>query len=111
MGRIFLRNGINYFFTDEQQAQFFAPAPGEIGNTGRNFFTGAPLFLLDLTLGKRIRFDEARNLELRLEAQNATNTPSFGLPVAVINNPSFGFVGGGVVTTSRRVQLAAKFNF
>ncbi|MDQ3686749.1 MAG: carboxypeptidase-like regulatory domain-containing protein [Acidobacteriota bacterium] len=111
MGRIFLRNGINYFFTDEQQAQFFAPPPGEIGNTGRNFFTGPQQFQLDLTLGKRIRFDEARNLELRLEAQNATNTPSFGLPTAVINSPSFGFVGGSVVTTSRRVQLAAKFNF
>ncbi|MCA1615379.1 MAG: TonB-dependent receptor [Acidobacteria bacterium] len=115
MGSITLGpNGRNFFFSPEQQAQFFAPEAGDFGNTGRNFFTGPRLFQLDLTLAKRIRFDESRNLELRLEAQNATNTPSFDFPVAVISNASstpFGFVGGGVISSSRKVQLAVKFNF
>lgn len=111
MGRIFLDPTRNSFFTAEQRAQFFAPAPGEFSNTGRNFFTGAPQYQLDLTLGKRIRFDESRNLELRLEAQNATNTPSFGFPVAIISDQSFGQVNGNTVSGSRKVQLAAKFNF
>jgi hypothetical protein len=93
---------------------FFAPAAGELGNTGRNFFIGPKYFQLDLTLAKRIRFDESRNLELRLEAQNATNSPSFAVPSdanLVINSTSFGLVGGNVNSSSRKVQLAAKFNF
>jgi len=111
MGQITLENGRNIFFTAEQRAQFFAPAAGELGNTGRNFFTGPKLFQLDLTLAKKIRFDESRNLELRLEAQNATNTPSFGFPTAILSSSSFGQVNAGVVSGSRKVQLAAKLNF
>jgi hypothetical protein len=51
------------------------------------------------------------NLELRAEAQNVTNTPAFDFPTAVISNAGFGQVNGAVVSTSRKVQLAAKFNF
>lgn len=108
-------NAQNFFFLPEDQTRFFAPAAGEFSNVGRNFFTGPTLFQLDLTLAKRIRFDETRNLELRLEAQNATNTPSFAAIGAdanlVINSNSFGLVGGSVVSTARKVQIAAKFNF
>ena len=111
MGEIFLEGGRNFYFTPEQRAMFFAPPAGELGNTGRNFFRGPSLFQLDMTMGKRIRFDEHRNLELRVEAQNLTNTPSFDFPTSVISNTSFGLVGGAVVTTSRKVQLAAKFSF
>ena len=111
MGSIFLEGGRNFFFTDAQRQMFFAPPAGELGNLGRNFFTGPSLFQLDLTMAKRIRIDEHRNLELRFEAQNATNTPSFDFPTAVISNVNFGNVGGAVVSTSRKVQLAAKFNF
>lgn len=111
LGQIALENGRNYLLTAEQRALFTAPAAGELGNTGRNFFTGPPEFQLDLTLGKRIRFDETRNLELRIEAQNATNTPSFGFGNTTLSDPSFGLVAGGVVSSSRKVQIAAKFNF
>jgi len=112
MGSIFLNaSGRNAFFTPEQSAQFFAPAAGDLGNAGRNFFTGPSYFQVDMTVGKRIKFDEQRNLELRLEAQNATNTPSFGFPTAVISSTSFGVVNDVVVSGSRKVQLAAKFNF
>jgi hypothetical protein len=64
-----------------------------------------------MTLAKRIRFTESLNLELRAEAQNVTNTPAFDFPTAVISNAAFGQVGGAVVSGSRKVQLAAKFNF
>lgn len=115
MGRIQLSAaGRNIYFTPEQTAQFFAPAAGELGNTGRNFFNGPGQFQLDMTLAKRIRFNESLNLELRAEAQNVTNTPAFDFPTAVISNATstpFGFVGGAVVSGSRKVQLAAKFNF
>jgi len=115
MGNISLSsNGRNIFFTPEQQAQFFAPAAGEFSNVGRNFFTGPKLFQLDVTLAKRIQFTESTNLELRLEAQNATNTVSFAVPSdanLVISSSNFGLVTGNTVSGSRKVQLAAKFNF
>ncbi|HET6892048.1 MAG TPA: TonB-dependent receptor, partial [Pyrinomonadaceae bacterium] len=111
LGSITLENGRNVFFDAGDRAVFFAPPAGELGNTGRNFFTGPPFRSLDITLAKRIRFDESRNLELRFEAQNATNTPSFDFPTAVISNSAFGSVGGAVVSGSRKVQWAAKFNF
>src|SRR6266545_4552148 len=114
MGNIILEGGRNFILTQEQRDKFFAPAAGELGNTGRNFFTGPSFFSLDLTLGKRITFDESRNLELRVEAQNATNTPSFAVPSdanLVISSSNFGFVGGNVNSGSRKIQLAAKFNF
>ncbi len=103
--------GRNAFFTAEQIAQFSAPQAGELGNTGRNFFTGPRLFQLDVTFGKRIKFDETRNLELRMEAQNATNTPSFDFPTAVISSSSFGVINDLVISSSRKVQFSAKFNF
>ena len=108
-----LENGQNVFFTAEQRAKFFVPAAGEPSNIGRNFFTGPPLFNLDLTLGKRFSFDETRNLEIRVEAQNATNTPSFAVPDAnlILTSGSFGQVLGNTVSTSRKVQFVAKFNF
>ncbi|MDQ3257269.1 MAG: TonB-dependent receptor, partial [Acidobacteriota bacterium] len=111
LGSIVQESGRNFFFTSEQRALFTVPEPGDLGNTGRNYFTGPPLFQLDVTLSKRIRFDEFRNLELRLEAQNATNTPSFAFPTAVISDSTFGRVNAGVVSASRKVQLSAKFRF
>jgi len=114
LGSVILEGGRNFIFPQEQRNTFFAPAAGELGNTGRNFFIGPKLFSLDLTLAKRIRFTENTNLELRLEAQNATNTPSFAVPAdanLVISSTNFGFVGGNVNSGSRKVQLAMKFNF
>ncbi len=113
MGSVALENGRNVYFTAEDRARFFAPAPGEYSNVGRNFFTGPPLFNLDLTFSKRFRFDETRNLEFRMEAQNATNTPSFSVPDAnlAISGGSFGQILGSTTSTSRKVQFAAKFNF
>jgi Carboxypeptidase regulatory-like domain len=113
LGTVVLENGRNVFFTAEQRAQFFVPEPGEFSNVGRNFFTGPRFFNLDLSLGKRFRFDETRNLEFRLEAQNATNTPSFTVADGnlVLTSGSFGQVLGSTTSTSRKVQLALKFHF
>jgi hypothetical protein len=113
LGSVVLENGRNVFFTAEQRAQFFVPEAGEFSNVGRNYFTGPSLFNLDLTLSKRFRFDETRNLELRMEAQNATNTPSFSVPDAnlVTTSGSFGQILGSTASSSRKVQFALRFNF
>ena len=91
---------------------FSIPAPGELGNTGRNFFTTPGFFNLNLCIGKRVRITENQNLEYRLEMQNATNTPSFGVPEsAVITNTLFGRARGNTVSSSRKIQMALKYNF
>jgi Carboxypeptidase regulatory-like domain len=106
-------NGQNVFFTAEQRAKFFVPAAGEASNVGRNFFDGPAFFNLDLTFGKRFRFDETRDLELRIETQNVTNTPSFAVADAnlILTSGSFGQILGNTTSTSRKVQFVAKFNF
>jgi hypothetical protein len=113
MGEVVLEGGRNVFFTAEQRAQFFTPDAGELGNTGRNFFTGPRLFNLDATISKRFRFTEDVNVEFRVEAQNVTNTPSFTIADANLSatSGSFGQVLGSTASTSRKVQFAMKVNF
>ncbi len=113
MGSVVLENGRNVFFTSAQRAQFFVPAAGEFSNVGRNFFTGPRFFNLDMTIGKRFRFAEKRDLEFRMEVQNATNSPSFAVPDGnlTLTSGSFGQVLGTTSSSSRKVQFALKFNF
>jgi hypothetical protein len=114
LGSVVLENGRNVFFTAEQRAKFFVPAAGEFSNVGRNFFNGPSFFNLDMTVGKKFRFSESQDLEIRVEAQNVTNTPSFAVPDAnliLTAGGSFGQVLGTTTSTSRKVQFAAKFNF
>jgi hypothetical protein len=112
-GGMTTENGRNVFFTAEQRAKFFVPAAGEPSNVGRNFFDGPSFFNLDLTVGKRFRFAETRDLEFRVEAQNVTNTPSFAVPDAnlILTSGSFGQILGTTTSTSRKIQFVAKFNF
>jgi hypothetical protein len=113
LGSMTLENGQNVFFTAEQRAKFFVPAAGEASNVGRNFFDGPAFFNLDMTLGKRFRFTETQDLEIRVEAQNVTNTPSFAVPDAnlILTSGSFGQVLGNTTSTSRKIQFVAKYNF
>ena len=95
----------------------FAPAPGgTFGNVGRNFLSGPNFFNLDAALSKSIRFTERYNLDLRLEAFGATNTPQFffasnGGSAAGLtrNSNSFGQITNA--SGGRVLQLGAKLNF
>jgi hypothetical protein len=102
-------------------SSFAAPAGDAFGNVGRNYLTGPAYFDLDAALSKSIRFTERFNLDLRLEAFGATNTPQF-----YFNNtngtPSGGTAAGttlgsssfGDITSAsggRVLQLGLKFNF
>ncbi|HET6979588.1 MAG TPA: carboxypeptidase regulatory-like domain-containing protein [Pyrinomonadaceae bacterium] len=112
-GSMTIESGQNVFFTAEQRAKFFVPAAGQASNVGRNFFDGPAFFNLDMTLGKRFKFTEGRDLEIRVEAQNVTNTPSFAVPDGnlILTSGSFGQILGNTTSTSRKVQFVAKFNF
>jgi hypothetical protein len=104
-------NGTIFFFDPSQRGMFSIPAPGALGNTGRNFFTGPRSFQVDMLLAKRVRIAENHSLQFRVEAQNVTNTPSFGFPTATITSTIFGRIRDSVTSGPRRVQLAVKYNF
>jgi hypothetical protein len=103
--------GLVWFFNQSEIATFSNPAPGQFGNTGRNFFTGPPSFNTDLALLKRIRFTERWKLQLRADATNLTNTPTFGFPTATVTSSTFGRIRNTVISGSRKIQLGVKLDF
>ena len=52
-------SGMVWFFNDAERATFSIPAPGQLGNTARNGFTGPRAFNIDMSLLKRVRFTRA----------------------------------------------------
>jgi hypothetical protein len=91
---------------------FSLPSLGQLGNAPRRFFYGPGIQNFDLALIKRLRFDEKRSVELRLEAFNVFNHPQFYGPGAVDGNivsPTFGEIESAAAP--RFIQVAAKFNF
>ena len=115
--------GVPSYFEASERALFSQPGPGEIGNTGRNFFTGPGTFNLDAALLKTTRLTERYRVELRLEAFNLTNSPSFGFPTTTI--PSLSLSGGVIVqsastfgrirdnvnSSSRKLRIGVKLHF
>jgi outer membrane receptor protein involved in Fe transport len=90
----------------------FAP----FGTVGRNYLSGPNFFNLDAALSKSVRFTERYNVDLRLEAFGATNTPQFFFASnggsaggTTLGSASFGHVTNA--TGGRTLQLGAKFNF
>jgi hypothetical protein len=91
---------------------FSLPALGQLGNSPRRFFYGPGIQNFDLALIKRLKFDDKRNLEVRLETFNLFNHPQFYGPGAVDGNivsPTFGEIESAAAP--RFIQIAAKFNF
>ncbi|MDZ4800660.1 MAG: carboxypeptidase regulatory-like domain-containing protein [Bryobacteraceae bacterium] len=111
LGTLHDEAGILWWFTPEERAQFTSPAAGEKGNTGRNAFSGPQLFNIDMTMLKRVRITERIGMEFRADATNLTNTPGFGFPTTALSSAVFGRIRDSVNTSSRKIQLGAKFTF
>ncbi len=69
---------------------FQTPADGVQGNLGRNALTGSGMWQVDAALRREFALHEKRSLELRAEAFNVFNHPSFSDPVRYLINPLFG---------------------
>ena len=85
-------------------------ASGKDGLVSRNSFRARGIASVDFSIFKIFRIDEARNIEFRSEIFNLFNRTHFGVPVRILEAPSF----GQAVDTSlnpRQVQLALKVNF
>jgi hypothetical protein len=104
-------SGLLWYFDAADRAKFSAPGAGEFGNTGRNLFIGPHWFEIDSSLLKRIAVNERVKLEVRADATNLTNTPSFGGPTTDITSSTFGRIRNTVSSSSRKLQLGAKIHF
>jgi hypothetical protein len=103
--------GYVWYYNSNQIAQFSTPAAGTLGNSGRNAFRQTWLKDMDMSLIKRFAITERHKLEFRAEATNLTNSVTFGYPTTSLASSTFGRIKDSVISGSRKVQLALKYNF
>jgi len=101
----------NFWFDAADRALFSAPAPGQLGNTPRNYFIAPVYNQLDVSIAKRFKITETVSFDLRADIRNFTNHPSFDNPTAVLNNSLFGRINDTVTNTARRIQVGGKLYF
>jgi hypothetical protein len=101
----------NFWFDAADRALFTPPAPGQLGNTPRNYFIAPVYNQLDLSILKKFKITERISFDLRADIRNLTNHPSFDNPTAVLNNSLFGRINDTVTNTARRIQVGGKFYF
>ncbi len=89
---------------------FALPAPYTFGDMSRNSLRADWGRNLDASIFRSFPIGDARRIEFRLEAFNATNTPVFAPPDFQITDPNFGQVSR-TANVQRQIQLAVKFYF
>ncbi len=111
IGSVHDEGGLVWFLTPDERAKYSTPGAGQFGSSGRNSVYGPRFFDLDFALVKRVRLAATHAIELRVDATNVTNTPSFGFPTATITSATFGRIRDSIVSSSRNVQLGVKYTF
>ncbi len=106
-----LETGRNFWFDAAARAKFTQPAPGSIGNTGRNYFIAPNYNQVDMSFLKKFRFTENVSFDLRADVRNIFNHPSFDNPTALFTSSIFGRINDSVTNTARRIQFAGKLYF
>jgi hypothetical protein len=98
---------------------FTNPAAGTIGSLQRNIFDGPSLFAMDTALSKTTKITERVRAELRLEALNVFNHPTFAIIdpnvgsapyTESINSTQFGKITS-TATGARQLQIGLKVRF
>jgi hypothetical protein len=96
---------------------FSSPAPGTLGNLGRNTLTGPGLDDVDVSLAKVFKPSERINMQFRAEVFNIFNHANFYVPryqaFASNGNKYSGSAGviNAITTPPRVIQLALKVIF
>ncbi len=111
LGSLVVESGRNFWFDSAARALFSQPNPGEIGSTGRNYFIAPRYFQTDASLSKKFKITERFSFDLRVDARNLTNNPSFDNPTAVLTSTIFGRINDSVTNNARRIQFSGKLNF
>jgi hypothetical protein len=91
-------------------ASFSAPAPGTLGNQGRNSFTGPGDKIVDIAVVRAFRFANTHRIEARIESFNAFNWFRPGNPGT--NRTAVATFGRITTAQAPRVmQFALKYSF
>jgi len=91
---------------------FTNPTAGNVGALQRRMFTGPPVFDMDAALIKDTKVTERIDVQLRMEALNVFNHPSFAVftPDMGINSQQFGRITS-LANTPRRMQFGLRLQF
>ncbi|HXP84546.1 MAG TPA: TonB-dependent receptor [Bryobacteraceae bacterium] len=89
---------------------FFNPGAGQVGTLQKRMFTGPSVFNWDAAVIKETPLREHVALELRVEALNVFNHPTFAMFSQSIDQLQFGKVTNEA-TAPRRLQFGAKLRF
>src|SRR5437762_3154145 len=99
-------------------AAYVKPAPGTLGNSGRNTLEGPGMFQLDIAVSRTFPIAEKKTIQLRAEAFNLPNHLNPSIPVVATNQGSFGKIQSDISGTSglssgdpRILQFALKIVF
>jgi hypothetical protein len=90
---------------------FTLPETGTFGDTGRNTLSAPDSVTVNLALGRVFSLGEYGHLELRWEAFNALNHPSFSAPSATIGGSATPGIINSTNGNSRLMQLGARYEF
>lgn len=88
---------------------FQQPAPGVLGNSGRNILRAPGINNFDLSAFKNFQLVERVSLQFRLESFNSFNHTQWGRPVIDMTSPQFGQITSA--RAGRINQLGLKFVF
>jgi hypothetical protein len=100
-------------------AAFSKPADGTFGNVRRNSLYGPGINQVNLSAGKSFSIREGIAIQIRADASNAFNHPSFQQPTGTLASPNADGVYTGPTTNQitdttvggRNVQLGARLSF
>jgi hypothetical protein len=90
-------------------AAYAKPAAGKWGNAGRNSINGPGQFGVNSTIGRTFRGTDRITMDLRVDAANATNTPTFPSWNTVYGNSQFGLPNAA--NQMRSVQATFRMRF
>lgn len=92
-------------------AAFTVPAPGEYGDAGRNTICGPGMFNINLGLDRNFIFgsEQQRQLDVRWEVNNLTNTPHYTGLDTVVNSATYGRVTS--VGSMRSMDVTMRISF
>jgi hypothetical protein len=89
---------------------FFQPGAGTIGGLQRGYFSGPWVFNMDTHIAKVMRIKERHSLELRMDATNIFNHPTFFVGDQTISSTNFGKITS-TYYGRRTMQFALYYRF
>jgi hypothetical protein len=89
-------------------AAFIQPAPGTLGNSGRNILEGPGSMTFDLAVTKQVVLGTAR-AQVRAEVFNLFNRDNYGQPGNVVGTATFGIIQSA--SDPRTAQISLKLLF